>query len=187
MRFWHGHRPEGTVPTSAPSIPLPKELSTEFRILDPRRVRFLRGESGLVAEVDGKRYEGVRVVPLFPLSERGGWISVLDEDGREIGILEELSKLKPEYEKLVREELRRRYLVPKILRVRSCRGRLGLVEWEVETDRGPRRFRTRNLRETVQQVGDHRLMFSDIDGNRYEIPDLRALDPQSRAWIEKYS
>ena len=187
MRFWHRHHPEGAVPTSGPSIPLPKELSTEFRTLEPGSVRFFQGDEGLGAEVDGKRYEGVKVVPLFPLSERDGWVSVIDGEGKEIGILERLSELEPEDGELVREELRRRYLVPKILRVLSCRERFGLVEWEVETDRGHRMFRTRNLRETMQQVGNYRLMFSDIDGNRYDIPDLRALDPQSRAWIEKYS
>jgi len=186
MHFWHGGRPPGGAPKPSSSIPLPKELSTEFRILKPEALRFFREGGSLGLEVDGKIYENVKVVPLFPLSDDEGWISVIDEDGREIGIVERLRSLEPESQRALREELRKRYVVPRILKVRSCREHFGLVEWEVETDRGPRRFLTRNLRETVQRMGV-RLMFSDVDGNRYDVPDLRALDPKSRALIERYS
>lgn len=165
---------------------MPKELSTEFRILKPEAVRFFRERGSLRLEVDGRIYENIRVAPLFPLSEGEGWISVIDEDGREIGILEEIRSLEAGSQLALRQELRKRYVVPKILKVRSCREHFGLVEWEVETDRGPRRFLTRNLRETAQRTGT-RVTFSDVDGNRYDIPDLRALDPRSRAWIERYS
>jgi hypothetical protein len=126
----------------------------------------------------------VSLVRLFPLSEPERWVAVITHDGREVGILLDVAELPPDAREAAREELRRRYMVPEIRRIVSVRERYDLVEWMVETDRGQVTFLTRNLREQVKRPFPHRLVLMDVEGNRYDVPDIEALDPESRHLLE---
>ena len=84
-----------------------------------------------------------------------------------------------------REELDRRYLTALIGRVTSIRNEFGTSYWDVETDRGQREFVVQNVAENAQWLGDHRLLIVDVDGNRFEIADLTALDKRSLAAVEQ--
>jgi len=117
-------------------------------------------------------------------SER--WISVLDDEGRELGIIEELGKLDAENRKIILDELRRRYVLPRIQKILSCKEKFELVQWEVETDRGSKEFLSRNLRENIQQPSENRLILTDVDSNRYDIPDFQSLDKKSQNLLERY-
>ncbi len=167
------------------SLPEAGESSPELQFLPAETLHFRHEGSRLQMRKQGEEdWQGVSVVRLFPFSESEGWISVLDEKGKEIGILRELRGLSLEDRASVREELARRYLVPEIRRILSCRQRFDLVEWTVQTDRGKATFLTRNFRQQVNEPLPRRLTFTDVEGNRYDVPDLAALDPQSRRWLE---
>jgi hypothetical protein len=98
----------------------------------------------------------------------------------------DLRELEAESRRLVEEELERRYIVPVILRVLSVRERFGSIDWTVETDRGARSFTTRNLRENVVQPTPNRYVLTDVDGNRYDVRDVEALDGVSQGWLLRY-
>ena len=168
-------------------LPLPKEVSKEFRILEPARLRFQKNGSKLQMLIEGEdEHKTVSVIPLFPLSESERWVSVLDDEGRELGIIEEVGKLGAESRKMILDELRRHYVLPRIQKILSCKERFELVQWEVETDRGAREFLTRNLRENIQQPSQNRLILTDVDSNRYDIPDFQSLDKKSQNLLERY-
>ena len=171
---------------SGPSLPDASETSSELVFLDPKAARFRHEGSRLKLRQDGQEdgWQTVSVVRLFPLSDPEGWIGVLDEKGKEIGVLLNLRGMARRDLARLREELRRRYLVPEIRRVISCRDRFDMVEWTVETDRGRATFLTRSLREQVKQPWARRLAITDVEGNRYDIPGLDALDRQSRGQVE---
>ena len=59
------------------------------------------------------------------------------------------------------------------------------MTWEVETDRGPRRFVVRNLRDSTFPLGPNRLMMTDTDGNRYEFPDVTAVGAKAYQVLAK--
>ena len=86
----------------------------------------------------------------------------------------------PEHE-LLEESLRRRYFLPKITAILSASERFGSSQWEVETDRGPRTLSTGVINEAVTEVEPGRYLITDVEGNRFEIPDLMQLDEASRA------
>ena len=65
------------------------------------------------------------------------------------------------------------------------RNEFGTSYWEVDTNRGPREFVVQNVAENAQWLGDHRLLIIDVDGNRFEIPRLDALDKKSLAFVEQ--
>jgi hypothetical protein len=86
----------------------------------------------------------------------------------------------------VREELERRYMVFRLTAVRKARERFGIVEWDVETNRGPCRFSTRELRDNVIRLPEHHYLLTDVEGNRFEIANLLALDANSQVCLLRY-
>ena len=165
-------------------IPMPAETSDEVRFLDPESVTLRR--TGSLLEMEGPEegeWRQVRFCHLYPLSEPEAWLSVLDKDGKEIGILQSLRGMAEDSLALAIAELHRRYVVPRILRVLGLRERFDLLQWKLETDRGVVVVLTRNLREQSQQAIPNRFSITDVEGNRYDV-DLATLDPISRAALE---
>lgn len=81
--------------------------------------------------------------------------------------------------------LHRRYLVPRIRRILGCREKFDLEEWTVDTDRGVITFLARRLRDHVEEVSASYLKLTDVEGNRYGLPDIDALDPVSQRLLEE--
>ena len=160
--------------------------TSELRYLEPQTLRFFRHGAALrlticSAQREADRsYPRVSVLRAFPLSEPNRYLSVRYGEKKEVGMIVEPSALDAESRKLVAEELTRRYLVPEIRRVRSIKERFGTVDWDVETSRGSYRFTTRNLRDKAVQPSPGRYLIEDVDGNRYDIPDLSMLDLASQ-------
>jgi hypothetical protein len=186
MHFWHRHAGPAGPALAGPSLPPPSEPSRELVLLDPATTEFRREGHALQMRQSGEEeWREVSLVRLFPLSEPDRWVSVLDKDGNEVGIVASVRDLPSPHLQCVQEELRRRYLVPEIERILACRDRYDLVEWTVRTDRGRITFLTRNLREQVQEPLPRRLTLIDVEGNRYDVPDVERLDAQSRRWLEE--
>ncbi len=127
----------------------------------------------------------VSLVRLFPLSDPERWVAVITAEGREVGILADVAELPPDARDAVRDDLHRRYMVPEIRRIVSCRDRYDLAEWTVETNRGQVTFLTRHVREQVKRPFPSRLVLLDVEGNRYDVPDVDALDPDSRRILDE--
>ena len=100
-------------------------------------------------------------------------------------MIDDLKEIGPKARILIGEELDRRYLTAMIEQVTSIRNEYGTSYWDVQTDRGQREFVVQNVAENAQWLGDHRLLITDVDGNRFEIPRLDDLDKQSLEWIEQ--
>ena len=60
----------------------------------------------------------------------------------------------------------------------------GATYCQVQSDRGERDFVTQSLQENALWLSPTHLLLLDVDGNRFEIPDVTALDARSRAYIE---
>jgi hypothetical protein len=158
----------------------------EIKLLDPAKVRLFRSDRNVLEmEYEGERYAEVLVYRAFPLSRQEEYISIRTAKGDEIGIIERLQDLDAESLKEARIELQLRYLVPKITRIHKIRQLPGIWQWELETTLGPRKMSMRNLHDHMQFIGESRLIVSDLDGNRCEIPDIEALDPHSRKMLDK--
>ena len=171
--------------SSARSTPLAE--AGQVRYLDPKKLRF--GKHGVCLRLTLENeisYLDVEVIRLFPLSDPDCYLGVHDKDNKEIGVLVRLAELDAVNHLLILEKLERRYLMPIVKRVINVTERFGTAEWEVETSRGKRKFTMRNLRENIAQLTPHRCLLSDVDGNRYEVHDLRQLDSTSRGYLLRY-
>jgi hypothetical protein len=77
-------------------------------------------------------------------------------------------------------------MVAVIRRIRRIKERFGTLDWEVDTDRGAWSFTTRNLRENTSKPSPGRYIISDVDGNRYDLPNLADLDAASQTMIMRF-
>ena len=159
------------------------------RVLDPKSLRLFRtspSDTTVRATIEGDRsWREVRVARAFPLSDPGKYIGLRDGDDKDIGILETLHGLAAESCAVIDEELARRYFTPQITQVLTVSEEFGVVNWDVETTKGPRRFLVRNMKDNSYPLGPNRLMMTDSDGNRYEISDVRSLGPKAGAILSK--
>jgi len=131
-----------------------------------------------------RSYTRVKIVRAAPLSHPDKYICLLDAKDEEVCMIEDLKVLDEEMRAIVAEELDRRYLTSTVLTVTSVRNEFGTSYWDVETNRGEREFVVQNASENAQWLGEHRLLLIDVDGNRFEIPDLRELDKKSLGYVE---
>ena len=152
----------------------------ELALLDPAIIRLFLHGGVLRMTLEGDRsYLRVMLVRSFPLSDPDRYWGLLDGAGKEIGVITEPSKLSPESRAAANEELEKRYFIPLIQRVVRTKEDYGSIVWTVETDKGDRVFTVRNMKDNIVELGGPRLLLVDVDGNRYEIPDMRQLDPKS--------
>jgi hypothetical protein len=151
----------------------PSELRIFYSPKD--RLRMTVGED--------RSYITVRPVWSAPLSRPGRYLSLLDGKGDEIIMLTDPNALPHESLEAVEHELRLRYLTAAVTTVRHAKQEYGATYWTVDTDRGRRDFVTQNLQENAQWFSDTHLLLVDVDGNRFEIPNVAALDARSRTYI----
>jgi hypothetical protein len=158
-------------------------------VFDPADVRARMDErDGLVVTFpDGSEHANVRVVPAFPITRRHRYLYFKDEEGNELGLLVDPRGLDRESRDLILDQADQVYFMPRITRIiRVDEQTRGVATWEVETDRGWSRFEMVPRSESVWYVGRDRVLIRDVDGNRYLIEDLNALDSRSRRWSELY-
>lgn len=103
--------------------------------------------------------------------------------GEELGILRSLAELPREAQEMIVEEVERAYFVPRITRILSVEEQFGIQRWQVVTDRGPRTFEVTE-RSGIRPFDNFRMVIKDVDGNRYQIADLRLLDRRSQQWLD---
>jgi hypothetical protein len=152
----------------------------ELRMFDPRTIRVFR-HAGVtrLTWLDNRSWAKISVARAFPLSDPEHYIGFLDGLGKDVGMIYDPAQLDPESRKVTEEEIERRYFVPTVLRVISCKEEFGTVYWTVDTDRGEKEIVARNIRDNLQELSSSRVIVTDVDGNRFEIPDIFDLDGRS--------
>ena len=175
---------------AAPTVKQVSPESDDFtpRYLDAADLTLMRSEVGTARLEIRKEACHLRVVVrrLMPLSNPDGYISLAADEDTEIGILVNPSDLAPESQKILHEELDKRYFTPTIEKIYRVKEQFGIHEWEVETERGRVTFSVRGLNQNIKQVPPARLFVTDVRGNRYDIPDYRKLDAQSYQQIQRH-
>ena len=128
--------------------------------------------------------EDVRVRRAFPWSMPERFVSIRGKDGKELLMVDDLRALRPGLQDRLRQAIRGSTFIPRIHRIVSLELQFGHQEWEVETDRGTVRFRVQE-REDIKMQADGRMSVKDADGNVYELPAERDMDPQTLKLIQQ--
>ena len=119
------------------------EEMTAVRYLTKDNAVFERTKGGFVRlTFEGKTWDRVQVIRLFPFTEPNGFISIrtVEERSREIGVIKDLKDVSKETKKLLLEQLNLHYFTPIIQKVLSIKDEYGYAYFHVLTDRGECRF-----------------------------------------------
>ncbi len=126
----------------------------------------------------------------FPFDMPHDYISVLDKDKKEIGFIRSLNDFDEPQRSMLLAELDAKYYTPTIKKIYSVKERYGFSYWKTECEFGEKSFTLqdtyRSIIKTTNADGGERLFILDVDGNRYEIPDVEKLDRKSFKKIELY-
>ena len=140
--------------------------------------KFEKTEGGFLnLTFNGKLYEQVKVVRLFPFTDPQKYISIRENDARskEIGLIEDLDTLSDETRGLIEEQLTLNYYIPVIKKINSIKDESGHAYFNVTTDKGECKFVINMSSNPVTKLSDTRLLITDLDENRYEIRDTKEL------------
>lgn len=142
------------------------------------------------SELDLERkphYDRVRLRRAFPFAEKERFISVLDDDQNEIGLIEDISVFPDNQVALIREELDRVYYMTKILKIKSVKEKIGRATYFLcENENGEFEMVLRDVSRTIFKLSDDSVIITDIDSNRYFIESLSALDKKSLKKLDVY-
>ena len=161
----------------------------EMRFLTKDNATFSRTEGGFLSlKTNDKEYTRVGVYLTFPLTTPEEFISIreCDEKAKEIGLIQKLTDLPNDQQEMIREQIRLRYFMPVITKVLDIKDEYGYAYWYVTTNFGTLRFTTQMSGNAVVTLSDSRLLVTDIDGNRYEIPDFYKLSVMERKKLDLF-
>lgn len=133
-----------------------------------------------------KTYDRIFLHRAFPFDFPYSYISVLDMDSKELGLIQEVDAFDSETAAMLRAELERKYYTPVIKQILSVKDKFGYSYWKVISDEGELSFTMQDTFRNLLKVGGTRIFVNDIDGNRYEIPDIEKLDHKSFKKIELF-
>ena len=136
--------------------------------------------------METKTYDRIFLHRAFPFDYPYAYISVLDAEAKELGLIADVNEMEPEAADMLRAELDRKYYTPVIKQILSLKDKFGFSYWKVVTEEGEISFTLRDTFQSLMKVGGTRIFVNDIDGNRYEIPNIEELDRKSFRKIELF-
>lgn len=122
----------------------------------------------------------------FPFEFLWEYISVLDVDGYELASIRRMDDFQGEERKMLVQELERKYYSPVIKKIYSVKERFGFSYWDAETSAGRLTFTLQDTFKSMIRAGGGKLFLFDVDGNRFVIENVEALDRRSYKKIELY-
>ncbi len=180
MHFDREHGPDGHKPRERTL----KDISQTLW-LTPENCTFYM-KNGFLYIKTGEKDQRAHLTRQFPFELLWEFISVLNDEQEEIGIIRALDRFEGEMFALLETELRRRYYNPVIRSILQVKERYGFSNWKVTTDEGEVSFTLHDTFRSIVRAGEGRLILLDVNGNRFEIPNAEALDRKSYKKIELY-
>lgn len=169
---------QNTSKEEASSLDKLSEDLLELRFLTKENCSFQPTKGGFLSlEYGEKTYSRVGIYRTFPFTHSNEYISIreVDDKAREIGMIKCLDDISKEQRELIEEQLRIRYFTPIIQKIVNIKDEYGYAYFDVVTDYGVCRFTASMGGGSTINLTDTRILITDLDGNRFEIPDLNKL------------
>lgn len=135
-------------------------------------------------------YKGVYALYCLPVSYPDRYISLrwLDEENREqeVGLICNLADWPPEAREVIQASLTRRYLLHQVSGILDIEPFHNYLQFTVRTDRGEMKFILRQTSASAIDYGPTGKLLTDVEENRFVIPDVTALSPGERLLFERY-
>ena len=146
-----------------------------------------RNQAGrlLLTLPDGSVHEGVVPVRAFPLQAPEQFVAFMSVEGKEIAWVDELSALPQDVRDLITQEIGSREMMPTIERIISVSTLSTPSTWDIVTDRGATKLILKG-EEDIRRLTNSTLIITDSHGLRFILPDMQALDKNSRRILDRF-
>lgn len=134
-------------------------------------------------------FECVRLIRTFPFTDKNSYISIREntERAKEIGIIKNLENdFDDTTADLLEKHLKLRYFTPVITKIYSIKENSGHIFFQVETEDGRQQFTVRNNSNAIIPFTETRIFITDVNNNRYEIPDTSKLNPKELTKLDLF-
>lgn len=139
----------------------------------------------LQARIDGENVGRVKIVCTQPLTAPNEYISVISMEDKEHGIIRSIDDFDEEQMRFILNDIKSRYFCPLISEIISIKDKMGSFYFDVTVSDRKKSFMVRDLTKNIRQQGDS-VTITDMDGNRYKIEDINAINRKSRRKLEPY-
>ncbi|MEI7569520.1 MAG: DUF1854 domain-containing protein [Alcaligenaceae bacterium] len=146
-----------------------------------------RNESGrlVLTLPNGQVHVGVVPVRAFPMHAPEQFLAFMSTEGKEVVWVDDLTRLPQETLALIAEEIASREMMPVIQRILSVSTLSTPSTWEIMTDRGATKLVLKG-EEDIRRLSGSTLMITDSHGLRFMLPDMQALDKNSRRILDRF-
>ena len=144
-----------------------------------------RRADGQLWAISGDGETTVRVISCFPWSKPNRYISLRDDEEKEIALIHQLTELDDESRNVVEEALAQAGFVMEIVKVISFKEDFEIRSWRVITSQGDRKFQTK-LDDWPYKLPSGGLLIRDVAGDLFHINDPDTLDEQSRNLLKAF-
>lgn len=166
------------------------EEMLRFSYLTKENAHFTDEGSGILnMTYDNKTYENVSIIKTFPFTDPDLCLSVRNSDlkKKEIGMIADLNKdFDADTISLINEHLKQRYYMPVIEKFVQIKENGGYITFTVLTDHGETNFTLQSNGSHFSYLTDTRIIITDLEGNRYEIPDTGKLTTKELKKLDLY-
>ncbi len=147
------------------------------------------GFLALTLDLNGERKQYCRIFlhRAFPFELGYEFISVLDDEKNEIGIIYDVADFDGESANLIKREIEKKYYSPAISEIKSLKERYGFSYWKVTLEDGREQsFTMQDTYKNILHISDDSIILVDVDSNRYTIKSISSLSSKSYRKIELY-
>ena len=163
------------------------ESVMDIGILDPASLDFYLNPKGFIAMKKGEEdFKRVKLSRVLPFADPFRYITVSNMESKEIGIIKDLSELSDAQQLLIKTELESRYYCPVISEIETIKEKMGYYYFDVKIGDFKKVFAVKDISRSIKQLDEECIIITDVDGNRYLIPDIWKIDAKSRRKIEPY-
>ena len=167
------------------------ENAVDIGFMDLTKARFYKTPGGFTGlTYQDKDYPRVTLRRALPLERPMEYISVADAENKEIGIIRSIEDMSNEQISVAINELDKRYYCPQVRAVKSVKDKLGYIYMELSLSAPggdyERNCAVKDVNKNIRMLGDDKLLIFDVDGNRFIIPSLAALDKKSVKRLEPF-
>jgi len=155
-------------------------------MLEQNNCKFSLNKNGfLQAEIDGENVGRVKIVCTQPLTNPYEYISVISMEDKEHGIIKSIDNFSDEQKDYITKDIKARYFCPPISEITAIKDKMGSFYFDVIISGHKKNFMVRDLTKNIRQQGNS-VTITDMDGNRYKIEDIDAINRKSRRKLEPY-
>jgi hypothetical protein len=167
------------------------EKAAQIQRLEPSNTKFSmkNGFLSMTFTEDGEErtFERIFLHRAFPHELLWTYISVLGDNNKEIGLIYDIADFDEETTRLLKTELERKYYSPVVTAIHSLKERYGFSYWRVTVSDGRTlNFTMQDTFRNIVRTGEDGAILLDVDGNRFVLESITALDRKSYRRIELY-